>query len=92
MGNASKLAVERFTDPQELRALATFAGPAGMRLLERDVLAAVTKQIAAFRELLIKNRSLLELMSARYAEEAFWRESAARLLGAPLGLVWFAGL
>lgn len=78
-GPGARLAVERWADPQELRALCVLLGPGGARLLEAETLHALYLQAANVREALLLHRNALELLASRATEEVCWRDTVTRL-------------
>lgn len=78
-GPSARLAIERWVDPLELRALCVLLGPGGARLLEAETLHSLYLQAANIREALLLHRNALELLAARATEEVCWRETVSRL-------------
>lgn len=67
--------MERFTDVQELNALALLSGPNGIRCIEKDLLTVMSRHISIIKDFMAKfGKQNWEQLSARYAEERFWRE------------------
>jgi NCK-associated protein 1 len=75
------LDAEWYTDVNELRALATLAGPYGMRVLDRGLLSIVSKHVSQIRDHMVRNQGWLQGLAGRFTEYQLWSETVAKLTG-----------
>eukprot|EP01104_Vermistella_antarctica_P018181 TRINITY_DN6651_c0_g2_i1.p1 TRINITY_DN6651_c0_g2~~TRINITY_DN6651_c0_g2_i1.p1 ORF type:complete len:1159 (+),score=342.64 TRINITY_DN6651_c0_g2_i1:203-3679(+) len=66
----ANLHVQEYTKHDELVALCQLVGPAGVRLIDRNILKFVARNVAALKDLIGSNKATLELLGKCYTKEA----------------------
>lgn len=72
-------AAEYYFDTQELISLCTLIGPSGVRVFEKDILAAVSNNIREIHQILRKNFEVLKAMNGKFSEKNIWLETVNKL-------------
>lgn len=75
----AKLASEQYADLNELKALCTLVGPAGVRVIDRGLLSQMSALIATIKNVLSRNASVLKDMRGHFSERMLWFEKVKSL-------------
>lgn len=66
---------ERYTDVSELRALCTLIGPAGVAVIDRQLLKLVQRNAKVVKDVLTANQTVLLNLTGRFTEQSVWLDN-----------------
>lgn len=72
---------ERFTDMGELQALCTLIGPAGVAVIDRQMLKLIARNARVVKDILVSNQTVLLNLTERFTEQSVWLDNIGIIQG-----------